>query len=110
MNKSGNSALVTPMEKRCLRAIITLDDDRVKHPRLMGEIAAELGIAGSAVTRMLKKLSDAKLITYQPHRSVQLTATGHRIAASELRRVRLLKSFLMTMFDAQEFRTPAGTG
>lgn len=87
------------MVKRYLRAIMTLDEDRAKHPRPMGEIAAELGVGGSAVTRLLKKLAEAGLIDYRPNRSVRLTDAGRQIAVRELRRVRLLKAFLMTILN-----------
>jgi DtxR family Mn-dependent transcriptional regulator len=97
--QSGDSSTATPTARRYLRAILTLDEVRASHPFLMSDIAAELGISGSAVTSMLKKLADARLIDYQPHRSVQLTASGRQIAGAELRRVRLLKSFLMTILD-----------
>jgi DtxR family Mn-dependent transcriptional regulator len=66
---------------------------------MTGEIAALLGTGRPAVSKMLKQLADARLIDYRPHRSVQLTASGRRIAGAELRRVLLLKSFLMTILN-----------
>ena len=77
---------------------------------MTGEIAALLGIDRPAVSKMLKQLANARLIEYRSHRSVRLTASGRQIAAAELRRVRLLRSFLMTILNIPDNEIDADVG
>lgn len=97
MGQHDESTIITPIISRFLRAILALEDNPAIEPRLMGSIAADLSIARSAVTRLLKRLADRGLVDYQPHRSVRLTSVGRQTAVLEVRRIRLLKCFLMSV-------------
>lgn len=59
-------------------------------------LAQRLGVTPGSVTDMLKRLADQKprLVSYQSHHGVRLTALGEKKALSVIRRHRLLETFL----------------
>lgn len=57
-------------------------------------LARRLGVSGPSITEMLKRLSAAGLVTYEPYRGVALTSEGRKLALRTLRRHRLWEMFL----------------
>lgn len=57
-------------------------------------IAAQLDVAPPSVTGMLKRLSDLKLIVYEPYRTIDLTDSGRKVALEVVRHHRLLELYL----------------
>ncbi len=62
-------------------------------------IAGELQISPAAVTEMVKRLSDQRLVDYRPYRGVTLTRAGTREALRVIRRHRLWETFLFRVLD-----------
>jgi DtxR family Mn-dependent transcriptional regulator len=60
-----------------------------------GRIAQALGVAPGTVTAMMKTLTEADLVTYEPYAGVRLTPAGRKLAAHVLRRHRLIELFLV---------------
>jgi DtxR family Mn-dependent transcriptional regulator len=58
------------------------------------DIAAALGVRSPSVTGMLKRLSDAGWIEYEPGAGAKLTDAGRREARRVIRRHRLVETFL----------------
>jgi DtxR family Mn-dependent transcriptional regulator len=75
---------------------IYLEQDR-KHGAVVspGSIAQALGVAPGTVTAMMKTLTEAGLVRYEPYAGVKLTQEGHKLAAHVLRRHRLVELFLV---------------
>jgi DtxR family transcriptional regulator, Mn-dependent transcriptional regulator len=61
----------------------------------MGQLAAALGVAPGTATTMVKTLSESGLVRYEPYTGVALTAAGEKLAASVVRRHRLIELFLV---------------
>jgi DtxR family Mn-dependent transcriptional regulator len=77
-----------------LKAIYELQE---KHGRAKtSALSVRLGITPGSVTDMLKRLAGQtpRLVRYQSHRGVTLTARGSRKALTVIRRHRLLETFL----------------
>jgi len=62
-------------------------------------LADRLGVSPGTVTAMVKKMADLGLVSYEPYRGVELTATGERMALEVIRHHRLLESFLAEALD-----------
>lgn len=58
-------------------------------------LADELSTKASSVTDMMKKLSDKKLVNYEPYKGVSLTKNGYVIALNVVRKHRLWEVFLV---------------
>lgn len=58
-------------------------------------LADELSTKASSVTDMMKKLSDKKLVNYEPYKGVSLTKQGYTIAINVVRKHRLWEVFLV---------------
>src|SRR5262249_27542676 len=58
------------------------------------DIASRLAVRASSVTGMLKRLGDARLISYESGRGAQLTKKGVAEARRVIRRHRLVELFL----------------
>lgn len=58
-------------------------------------LADELNTKASSVTDMMKKLSDKKLVNYEPYKGVSLTNNGSEIALTVIRKHRLWEVFLV---------------
>lgn len=61
----------------------------------LGELAQALNVTAGTVTTMMKHLSDAGLVEYQPRTGVSLTESGRREALDVVRRHRLIELFLV---------------
>jgi DtxR family Mn-dependent transcriptional regulator len=61
----------------------------------MGQLASALAIAPGTATTMVRSLSDAGLVVYEPYNGVRLTAAGQKLAARVIRRHRLIELFLV---------------
>lgn len=62
-------------------------------------LAAELGLAPSSVTEMVRKLAAQGLVSHRPYGPITLTPTGELRAASVVRRHRLIETWLVREFD-----------
>lgn len=60
-----------------------------------GQIATDLAVAPGTATAMVKTLSEAGLVDYEPYSGVRLTDAGEKLAAHVLRRHRLIELFLV---------------
>lgn len=61
----------------------------------MGQLATALGVAPGTATTMVKALAESGLVDYEPYNGVRLTPAGLRLAATVLRRHRLVELFLV---------------
>jgi DtxR family Mn-dependent transcriptional regulator len=61
----------------------------------MGQLAAALGVAPGTATSMVKTLAESGLVRYEPYTGVALTPAGEKLAASVVRRHRLIELFLV---------------
>ena len=61
----------------------------------MGQLAAALGVAPGTATTMVKALAESGLVEYEPYNGVCLTEAGSKLAATVLRRHRLVELFLV---------------
>jgi DtxR family Mn-dependent transcriptional regulator len=61
-------------------------------------LAARLGLAGSSVTEMVKKLAAAGLVNHVPYGAITLTSQGRALALRMVRRHRLIESWLVESF------------
>jgi DtxR family transcriptional regulator, Mn-dependent transcriptional regulator len=61
----------------------------------MGRLAAALRVVPGTATAMVKALSDAGLVKYEAYAGVRLTDAGEKVAASVIRRHRLIEMFLV---------------
>jgi DtxR family Mn-dependent transcriptional regulator len=59
------------------------------------EVATRLHISPAAVSKMLKRLTELRLITHTPYHGMQLTETGEKMALEIIRHHRLLEVYLM---------------
>lgn len=60
-----------------------------------GRIAGAMHVTPGTVTAMVKTLTEAGLVEYEPYNGVRLTAAGRRLATHVLRRHRLIELFLV---------------
>ena len=61
----------------------------------MGQLASALGVVPGTATTMVKALSEAGLVRYEPYAGIRLTPAGEKLAARVLRRHRLIELFLV---------------
>ncbi|MBI1338171.1 MAG: MarR family transcriptional regulator [Phycisphaera sp.] len=61
----------------------------------MGRLASALGVTPGTATTMVKALSEAGLVDYEPRTGVGLSRPGRRLALRVLRRHRLIELFLV---------------
>ena len=60
-----------------------------------GQVASALQVAPGTATAMVKTLSEAGLVKYEPYSGVCLTSAGEKLASHVLRRHRLVELFLV---------------
>jgi DtxR family Mn-dependent transcriptional regulator len=65
----------------------------------MGKLAAAMGVVPGTATSMIKALSDAGLVQYEPRGGVRLTHGGEQLALHVLRRHRLVELFLVKVLE-----------
>ncbi|HMP48136.1 MAG TPA: metal-dependent transcriptional regulator [Oligoflexia bacterium] len=61
----------------------------------MGEISSIMNVQAGTVTSMMKTLSEAGLVEYEPRQGVSLTGCGRKLALHVLRSHRLIELFLV---------------
>jgi DtxR family Mn-dependent transcriptional regulator len=61
----------------------------------MGQLASSLGVTPGTATTMVKALAESGLVDYEPYSGVRLTRAGEKLAATVLRRHRLIELFLV---------------
>jgi DtxR family transcriptional regulator, Mn-dependent transcriptional regulator len=61
----------------------------------MGQLANALSVAPGTATTMVKTLAESGLVEYEPYAGVALTPAGEKLAASVVRRHRLIELFLV---------------
>ena len=66
------------------------EDERVSTTRL----ADKMSCSPASVTNMLQKLSELKLVLYEPYRGVVLTRAGEKVALEIVRHHRLIELYL----------------
>ncbi len=71
----------------------TSDQDLVA----MGQLATAMEVTPGTATSMIKALSDAELVRYEPRAGVALTPQGEKLALHVLRRHRLVELFLVNV-------------
>jgi DtxR family Mn-dependent transcriptional regulator len=80
-------------EENYLKALYKLGGKSNEVPT--NALADELNTKASSVTDMMKKLSDKKLVNYEPYKGVSLTKEGYAIALNVVRKHRLWEVFLV---------------
>ncbi len=82
-----------------LKCIFRAEQRRAGERVAPGRIASAMGVAPGTVTAMLKTLTDAALVDYQPYVGVSLTDAGRKLATRVLRRHRLVEQFLVQIME-----------
>jgi len=57
-------------------------------------LAGRLGVSGAAVTKMVRRLVELKLVRYQRREALRLTPAGEKVALEVIRHHRLLEAYL----------------
>ncbi|HEY3332285.1 MAG TPA: metal-dependent transcriptional regulator [Capsulimonadaceae bacterium] len=76
-----------------LKAIYAVTDG--EHGASQIDIATQVGVTPSGVSKMLRQMDRQGLITYEPYRPVRLTELGLKIALEIIRHHRLLEVYLI---------------
>ena len=63
----------------------------------MGQLATAMGVTPGTATTMVKTLSEAGLVHYEPYAGVRLLPAGQRLAGLVIRRHRLVELFLVNV-------------
>lgn len=77
-----------------LRAIFNIYETKGKNKMTSVEVAEYLGFSKAAVSNMLKKLNNQKLIKMEPYSDFSLTARGRREAEKMTYKHRVIEVFL----------------
>ncbi|TAK60774.1 MAG: metal-dependent transcriptional regulator [Bacteroidetes bacterium] len=80
-----------------IKSIYRLEQDN--GTALTTSLARLLGVGAGSVTDMVKKLSDKRLLHYEPYQGAKLTPDGKRLALKMVRRHRLWEMFLVTFLN-----------
>jgi len=59
------------------------------------DLAIRLGVSAPAVSKMMRRLAELRLISHAPYQSVELTPTGEKMALEIIRHHRLLELYLV---------------
>ena len=84
--------MYTPVVEDYLKTIWMLQ--QVETPVSTSRIAERLALSAAAVTAMVKRLAQQKLLHHEPYYGVRLTAAGELAALRVIRRHRILELFL----------------
>jgi DtxR family Mn-dependent transcriptional regulator len=87
--------MFSPVVEDYLKAIWMLQ--QLESPVSTSRIAERLQLTAAAVTAMVKRLAEQKLLRHEPYYGVTLTATGELAALRIIRRHRVLELFLSEM-------------
>jgi len=93
-SESHPAQRVTPAMEDYLKAIYKLQVDPAVEAVTTSVLAERLSVSAPSTTKMVKKLSELKLVAYVPYRGVELTFAGERIALETIRHHRLLERYL----------------
>lgn len=83
----------TPVVEDYLKAVWSLQQS--ESPVSTSRIAERLELTSAAVTAMIKRLSEQKLLRYEPYHGVRLSPAGELAALRIIRRHRVLELFLL---------------
>jgi DtxR family Mn-dependent transcriptional regulator len=83
------------IERDTVKAVFRLSQGG--EPVRTGDLAARLDIAPGSATARIQRLAERGLVTYEPYYGVELTDTGRVVAASTMRRHRIVERFLSDM-------------
>jgi len=84
--------MYSPVVEDYLKAVWNLQ--QTEAPVATSRIAERLGLSAAAVTAMIKRLAEQKLLRHEPYYGVRLTAVGELAALRIIRRHRVLELFL----------------
>jgi DtxR family Mn-dependent transcriptional regulator len=84
--------MYTPVVEDYLKAIWMLQ--QTESPVSNSRIAERLGLSAAAVTAMVKRLAEQKLLRHEPYYGVRLTPAGELASLRIIRRHRVLELFL----------------
>ncbi len=84
--------MYTPVVEDYLKAIWSLQ--QIEAPVSTSRIAERLGLTAAAVTAMVKRLAEQRLLRHEPYHGVRLTPAGELAALRIIRRHRVLELFL----------------
>ncbi len=84
--------MYTPVVEDYLKAIWMLQ--QTEAPVSTSRIAERLGLTAAAVTAMVKRLAEQKLLRHEPYYGVRLTPAGELAGIRIIRRHRVLELFL----------------
>lgn len=87
--------MYTPVVEDYLKAIWMLQ--QTEAPVSTSRIAERLGLTAAAVTAMVKRLAEQKLLRHEPYYGVRLTPAGELAGIRIIRRHRVLELFLTEM-------------
>ncbi len=85
--------MATPSVEDYLKAIykVELEADAVTAQ----DIAAKLQVSAAAVSKMLKRLQELRLVDHTPYQNITLTSSGRKMALEIVRHHRLLELYLV---------------
>ncbi|MFT4234156.1 MAG: metal-dependent transcriptional regulator [Microbacterium sp.] len=86
--------MVTPAADDYLKTVYSHTEWQAE-PITPSVLAAQLGVAPSSVTEMVKKLAAVGLVSHAPYGAVRLTDDGEKRALAILRRHRLIETWLV---------------
>lgn len=84
--------MYSPVVEDYLKAVWALQ--QTEAPVATSRIAERLGLSSAAVTAMIKRLAEQKLLRHEPYYGVRLTGAGELAALKIIRRHRVLELFL----------------
>ncbi|GAA1347459.1 metal-dependent transcriptional regulator [Falsarthrobacter nasiphocae] len=84
----------TTAEEDYLKAVFALSE-WASAPVTSSDLAAELGVANSSVTVMVRKLVQRGWLSHEKYSPILFTPEGYTVALSVVRRHRLLETFLV---------------
>jgi DtxR family transcriptional regulator, Mn-dependent transcriptional regulator len=85
--------MYSPVVEDYLKAIWSLQQDEV--PVATSRLAERLGLTSAAVTAMVKRLAENKLVRHERYQGVRLTPAGELAALRIIRRHRVIELFLV---------------
>jgi|SRR5579884_169769 len=85
--------MATPSVEDYIKAIYNAQTDSDNVTTL--DIAGRVGVSAPAVSKMLNRLSELRLIEHTPYQGVRLTTAGEKMALEIIRHHRLLEIYLV---------------
>lgn len=91
--RTRRAGIYTPVVEDYLKTIWKLQQQE-DAPVSTSRIAEQLGLTAAAVTAMVKRLAEQRLVVHEPYYGVRLTGAGELAALRIIRRHRVLELFL----------------